>query len=558
MQLAFDFLEMEQAAPAVKKAGAVVYRPYQVKAIDSVFEQWESHSSTLVVSATGTGKSVIFSGTMERFSRPGRYLVLAHRDELVRQAAGHAKRAGLSAGIEMASMRSSSEDVIVSTIQTQCSYSNCTGCFNRPYLSQNCMKCSGSGKIRRFSRFNPFDFGLLIIDEAHHATAESYRTVLQWYGQNPDLKILLVTATPKRSDKIGLHNVCQSVAFEYDVIDAISDGWLVPIRQRFVEVAGLDLSKVATQSGDLQAGGVERAFINATMDEEYMLHQVAKPTIDEAKGRPTILFAPGQDYAKKITAAFNAYPGVTAECIIDSVSKEHRQEIIARYKNGQTQILVNCMVFTEGFDAPETAVVANCRPTKSDSLYRQMIGRGTRPLPGLVDGIATAERRAEAIANSRKPYCTVLDFVGNAGRHKLVSVVDVLAGDGVDKVDLEAALKYARKRNEALDMNEVIEKQRQKRLEREAKRKANKRKVEQTSHFAHEVDYRTTDVDPFAGDAATAVSTKPSKTGTLTDKQFSFLTQRVGLSYEEAAVLSKENASKKIGQWIKRKQLKGK
>jgi superfamily II DNA or RNA helicase len=535
----------------------IKYRPYQIEAIDSVFGEWETFSSTLVVSATGTGKSVIFSGVMERFDKPGRYLVLAHREELIRQAVQHARNAGLSAAMEMAGYRAGKEDVIVSTIQTQSSYSNCRECMNKPHLSESCNNCGQTGKVRRFTNFNPMDFGLIIIDEAHHATADSYRMVLEWYRKNPDLKILLVTATPKRGDDVGLHNVCESVAFEYDMVDAIADGYLVPVRQKFVEVSGLDLSAVKTQSGDLSTGGVEKAFINSSIDEEYMLHQIAKPTVLESAGRPTILFAPGQEYAKKITAAFNAYEGVTAECIVDSTPREARREIINRYKTGQTQILVNCMVFTEGFDAPNTAVVANCRPTKSESLYRQMIGRGTRPLPGIVDSVSTAEERMQAIASSPKPYCTVLDFVGNSGRHKLVSVVDVLSGDDIDPVDLEAALKYARKKQEALDMQKLLEEVKQKRIEREEKRKAAARVVAQTKTFAENARYTATDVDLFYGDKSTGPLAPAIRLDSITKAQLIFITSKMGWPKERASRLSKKAAGRLIGEWIEGKN-KGK
>lgn len=544
----------EQEYQVAKKS--IVYRPYQVEAIDSVFREWETFCSTLVVSATGTGKSVIFSGVMERFDRPGRCLVLAHREELIRQATQHARNAGLSASMEMAGLRAGKEDVVVSTIQTQASYSNCRECMNKPHLADSCEACGQTGKVRRFTRFNPMDFGLIIIDEAHHATADSYRVVLEWYKKNPNLKILLVTATPKRGDDVGLHNVCESVAFEYDMIDAIADGYLVPVRQKFVEVEGLDLSTVKTQGGDLKIGGVERAFISASLDEEYMLHQIAKPTVLESAGRPTILFAPGQEYAKKITAAFNAYEGVTAECIIDSTPREARREIINRYKTGQTQILVNCLVFTEGFDAPNTAVVANCRPTKSESLYRQMIGRGTRPLAGLVDSIHTAEERMKAISESAKPYCTVLDFVGNSGRHKLVSVADVLAGDDVDPVDLEAALKYARKRQEALDMQKVLEDIKQKRIEREEKRKASARIVAQTKTFAENARYTATDVDLFSGDKSSAPLAPAIRLDSITKAQLSFIISKMGWPQDRAARLTKKAAGRLIGEWIEGKNKK--
>jgi superfamily II DNA or RNA helicase len=456
--------------------------------------------------------------------------------------------------MEMAGLRAGKEDVVVSTIQTQASYSNCRECMNKPHLADSCEACGQTGKVRRFTRFNPMDFGLIIIDEAHHATADSYRVVLEWYKKNPSLKILMVTATPKRGDDVGLHNVCESVAFEYDMIDAIADGYLVPVRQKFVEVEGLDLSTVKTQGGDLKIGGVERAFISASLDEEYMLHQIAKPTVLESAGRPTILFAPGQEYAKKITAAFNAYEGVTAECIIDSTPREARREIINRYKTGQTQILVNCLVFTEGFDAPNTAVVANCRPTKSESLYRQMIGRGTRPLAGLVDSIHTAEERMKAISESAKPYCTVLDFVGNSGRHKLVSVADVLAGDDVDPVDLEAALKYARKRQEALDMQKVLEDIKQKRIEREEKRKASARIVAQTKTFAENARYTATDVDLFSGEKSSAPLAPTIRLDSITKSQLSFIINKMGWPHERAVRLTKKTAGRLIGEWIEGKK----
>lgn len=536
------------------KRKEIIYRPYQLEAIESVFREWDTFGSTLVVSATGTGKSVIFSGVMERFDKPGRFLVLAHREELIRQAVQHARNAGLSAAMEMAGFRAGKEDVVVSTIQTQSSYSNCRECMNKPHLSASCIPCEQTGKVRRFTNFNPKDFSLIIIDEAHHATADSYRVVLEWYRQNPELKVLMVTATPKRSDDVGLHNVCESVAFEYDMVEAIADGYLVPVRQKFVEVSGLDLSAVKTQSGDLSIGGVERAFISSSIDEEYMLHQIAKPTVLESAGRPTILFAPGQEYAKKITAAFNAYDGVTAECIVDSTPREARREIINRYKTGKTQILVNCMVFTEGFDAPNTAVVANCRPTKSESLYRQMIGRGTRPLPGLVDSVGTAEERRDAIASSGKPHCTVLDFVGNSGRHKLVSVANVLAGDEIDPVDLEAALKYARKRQEALDMQKVLEEVRQKRIEREEKRKAAARVVAQTKTFAENARYTATDVDLFSGEKSTGPLAPAIRLDSITKAQMIFITSKLGWPHERAAKLSKKAAGRIIGEFIEGKK----
>ena len=288
-----------------------------------------------------------------------RMLVLAHRKELIYQAVAHAREAGLEVGIEMGHHRAHDETVVVSSVQTQVAKRKCRVCRNVEGVVETCEACDCRGSVRRFERFNPSDFGLLILDEAHHATAKTYRLVMEWYRQNPDLKILMVTATPKRSDKVGLHNVCESVAFEMDLRTAIHDGWLVPIRQRFVTVDSLDLSEVKTKAGgDLADGELERAFIGETdREEEELLHAIAKPCLDEAKGEPVLVFASGQTHAEKLTAAFNAYDGVTAEMVIDKTDSEERRRIIERYKGRETQVLVGCMVFTEGFDAPGTVVV---------------------------------------------------------------------------------------------------------------------------------------------------------------------------------------------------------
>lgn len=425
-----------------------------------------------------------------------RVLILAHREELIFQAVGHARNAGLTAGIEMGNHRAHNEEVVVSTVQTQIAKRKCRAC-----KGEKCDACEYRGSVRRMEHFNPHHFGLVIIDEAHHSTAKSYRLVMEWFKQNPDLKILMVTATPRRADGIGMHNVCDSVAYEMDLRTAIDDGWLCPIRQRFVTVEGLDLSNVKTKAGgDLADGELEKAFLGDTdEDEEYMLHSIAKPCLEEAKGQPLLVFASGVAHAEKLTAAFNAYDGVTAELVIGTTDKEERKRIIDRYKRADTQVLCGCGVFTEGFDAPGTAVVAVARPTKSESLYLQMIGRGTRPLAGIVDGLDTAEDRRNAIAHSLKPNCVILDFIGNSGNHKLISVADVLAGEDVDPIDLEAALAEAKELDSPQDMEELLEKAKEAREQREAKAEEERKRRLTTRRKADEARYTATDVDLFDG-----------------------------------------------------------
>lgn len=486
-----------------------------------------------------------------------RMLVLAHREELIYQAVAHARNAGLAAGIEMGNHRAAREEVIVSSVQTQIAARKCRACSGK-----GCEVCNGRGSIRRFERFDPHEFGLLIIDEAHHATADSYRLVMEWYRQNPNLKILLVTATPRRSDKVGLHNVCDSVAYEMDLREAIGEGWLTPIRQRFVTVESLDLSKVGTKAGgDLADGELERAFLGETSEEEEkLLHSIAKPCIDEAQGRPTLIFASGCDHAQKLTAAFNAYSNVRAELVLGRTDKDERKRIIGRYKHGETNVLVGVGVFTEGFDAPGTTVLGIARPTKSESLYLQMIGRGTRSLAGTVDGIESAEGRRQAIAASGKPHCVVLDFVGNSGTHKLRSVADVLAGSNVKPIDLEAALAEAKRIGEAVDMEELIAKAKQAREESE-KRKAEKaererqKKLESTQHRAERADYTAEDVDLFGGRPFDPFSDYDPEPWQATPKQVNLLIA-MGVVPEVATQYSKIQAGAVIDK-LKKKQVGG-
>jgi len=520
--------------------GIVTLRPYQRDAVTAIFNEWNRYTSTLLCLPTGTGKSVCFSAVMDRAmaeNPDGRVLVLAHREELILQAVKHAENVGLVAGIEMGSQRVTNESVVISTVQTQTAWSKCRSCFG-----EGCDFCHGKGKRRRLQRFKPRDFSTLIIDEAHHAAAETYRIVMEWYKQNPLLKILMVTATPKRTDKIGLHNVCESVAYEMELRDAITDGWLVPIRQQFVTVEGLDLSKVRTRQGDLVDGERERAFLGETsQDEEHLLHAIAYPTIQAAKGQRALVFAAGQEHAEKLTAAFNAYDGVEAEFVIDKTDRVERRKIVQRFKDGKTQVLVNCMVFTEGFDVPDAVVCANARPTKSISLYQQMIGRVTRPGAGVVDGFDTAEERRESIANSSKPNCLVLDFTGDSGNHKLVSVGDILSGDDVDPIDLEAALIAAEEAGEPVDIEELIEKAKQAREESEKRKEEERKKRMQTQSFASGGKIHTTDVDIFGGKGFDPFSDYTPGPTQASQKQVAFL-MKLGVSPETATTYGKRQA----------------
>jgi superfamily II DNA or RNA helicase len=410
----------------IETVSGVNLRDYQRDAISSVFDKLRDNQSTLVVMATGLGKTVVFADIIRRAraaGRPWRTLVLAHREELINQAAETIRRiAGCTVDIEMGDQRASSDflrkaPVVVSTVQTQ---------------------VAGRGDSKRMHRFDPKEFGLIIVDEAHHAIGASYRSVIEHYTANETVKVIGVTATPDRLDEAALGEVFSSVAYEFGIREGIDCGWLVPVRQRVVHVGGLDFSACRTTGGDLNAGD-----LNAVLEYEATLHGMVYPTIDIVGTRRCLIFAASVAHAHRISEILNRHRAGCAVAVDANTPRDERRAMFAGFSEGQYQFLVNVGVATEGWDDSAldglgVQVIAMMRPTKSRSLYSQMIGRGTRPLPGTVDGVALADGRKEAIAASRKDGVTVLDYCGNAGRHKLVHCVDALAGKSSKEIS-EAA-----------------------------------------------------------------------------------------------------------------------
>ena len=496
----------------------MILRPYQSAASDAIFKEWQENDSTLVVMPTGGGKTVLFADVIRRVF-PRRALVIAHREELIFQARDKIQRVtGLSADVEMGEYRAEGglfgqARVVVSTIQTQ---------------------CSGGDGGGRMAKFDPQRFGVLIIDEAHHATSPSYRRVIDYYRTNPALKVLGVTATPDRADEAALGQVFQSVAFDYEVLDAIHDGWLVPIEQQMVHVEGLDYSSIRTTAGDLNGGDLA-----AVMEAEKNLQQMASASLAIIGSRRALVFTASVKSAEMTAEIFNRHRPEMAAWVCGKTEREERRRVLAEFAAGKRQVVCNCGVLTEGFDDPGVEVILMGRPTKSRSLYSQMVGRSTRPLPGVVDGPETAEARRAAIAASAKPSCLVVDFVGNAGKHKLVTSADILGGK-VSEEAVELAVTRARKAGGPVKMAEALDEaeeelNEQKRLA-EAARRA---RLVATARFT------TQSVDPF--DVLHIDPLKPrgwDATRQLTEKQRSLLAKQGinpdGISFSQGKQLIAE------------------
>ncbi|HUW21032.1 MAG TPA: DEAD/DEAH box helicase [Sedimentisphaerales bacterium] len=454
----------------------IIFRPYQTEAFDGIRTQLAQNNSTLLVMATGLGKTVVFSQAVNHYLQFGRVMILAHREELVGQAARHLKRiTGIEPDIEMSDYRVIEygvfrSKIIVGTIQTQ---------------------VSGMNGRCRMHKFNPDEFSLLIIDEAHHSAAKSYLRVIDYYCQNPNLKVLGVTATPDRADERRLGQIFESVAYEYGIREGIDDGWLVPISQRSVYVEGLDYSSIRTTAGDLNGGDLARV-----LEFEEMLHGIASPTIELCGDRKTLIFAASLVQADRLTEILNRHKPQSAEWVHGSTPKEERRKLFPRYAAGEFQYLVNVGVTTEGFDEPGIQVVVMARPTKSRSLYAQEAGRGTRTLPGIIDGLENSETRKEAIRLSGKPCLEIIDFVGNAGRHRLITSADILGGKYSDAIVERAKRNTEEKSVETSAPVDVFDELQLAEWEIERE----KREAIEAAHRKHlklQAKYSTAKVNPF-------------------------------------------------------------
>ena len=486
-------------------------RDYQIEAEAGIFREFGEHASTLTVLPTGLGKTVLFADVIRRMHERGaRAMVLAHREELITQAADKIRRVtGLEAQIEMgdyhvSGMFGEMPPVVVSTVQTH---------------------CAGGDGAGRMSKFDPADFGLLVIDEAHHATAGTYRRCIDWYRQNADCKVLGVTATPDRADEAALGQVFESVAYEYGVLDAINNGWLVPIEQQMVTVGTLDFSGVKTTAGDLNQGDLAEV-----MEDERNLQGVAAPTVEICGERRAIVFAASVEQAERLCEIINRYRPDRARWICGKTDKEDRRKILADFKAGRVQFVVNVGVLTEGFDDAGVEVVVMARPTKSRALYAQMAGRGTRPaedIAGKLGDIPTAAERCALIRESRKPSCLIVDFVGNAGRHKLCTSADILGGNIDDEVVSEVS-RRVRENGRPVDVTEELAKVKAEIEERKRREAATRAGLQARAQFL------VTKIDPFdQWDLTPAQERGWDRGKRFTPKQSQVLLERIGVDPEK-------------------------
>jgi len=344
----------------------IEWRPYQTEIIDAVFVDWQSHNSVLAVAATGAGKTNILFGVVERYisENPGaRVAIMAHRKELIDQPLARLGQfwphLTQRAGIVMANTNDCHRQIIIATVQTL-----------------------GNKKDHRLQELLSYGkIDLLIIDEAHHCKNEgTYNNVITGLRTaNPALKLLGVTATPERGDKKSLSEVFEKEAANVGVMRLIDEGFLCQPNVHGVKT-NIDLSGVSVQgSGGNRDYNNEQLVAAVETDDCFKL--VVKTHMDKIGHRPTIAFVPSVAGAYRLAGLLQAQ-GIKAIAADGTTDKCERSDILDGFRSGKYTTLVNCQLWTEGLDLPQLECCHLVRPTKSDALYLQMVGRCLRIHPG--------------------------------------------------------------------------------------------------------------------------------------------------------------------------------
>lgn len=438
-------------------------RPYQTGATDALCQAFleQGTNRLLIKKPTGTGKTVWFASLLTdprivawlaQFpERERKMLVIAHRQELLYQAAEKLRRAnpGIVVDIEQGDDRASRySDIVVASIQT--------------------LQAMKFRRLERLLRHHAFR--IVIVDEAHHAAAATYRTALvrlgflppadasetdnieapdyddvavmtkaleTWDRDAPKDRLLIgVTATPNRSDAVGLGCVFQSIAYSYDLRQAVEDGWLVSIVPWAIETK-TNLDAVRMTHGDFNQKDLGEA-----VNQELRNRLAVAGWREHAAGLSTIAFTVNVAHAHALAEAFRA-AGVRAEALSGETPWEERRDLLARYTAGEVEVITNCMVLTEGTDLPRTGCILHAKPTQSATLYEQMTGRGLRLFPG-------------------KDACIVIDVVDVSRRHSLAQAPVLyglppgLVAEGQTLTALERDLEALREQYPTVDIYELL------------------------------------------------------------------------------------------------------
>lgn len=363
---------------------AINIRDYQAELIAAVRQEMRQHNSVVMQSPTGSGKTLTTAWIVDSVrKKEKRCIFCVHRIELLHQTSKSFTSLGIPHGFI-----ASSED----------------------YDPNQLTHIAGIDTLRR-RMDQVVEPDLLVIDEAGHAMSETWQKVINYW---PKAKKLLITATPERLDGKGLRHVAQSMVIGKSPRWLIDEGYLSPYR--VFAPAAPDLSGVKITGGDYSS-----AQLAIVMDKSSITGDAVEHYKKHCAGMRSIVFAVNIEHSKHIVQQFND-AGITAAHLDGTFGKIERENVIERFRYGETTILSNVNILTEGFDVPGVQAAILLRPTKSLALYLQMVGRALRPIYADDAVLETKEGRVAAIAEGAKPSAIILDHTGNCKIHGLPGI----------------------------------------------------------------------------------------------------------------------------------------
>ena len=354
-------------------------RPYQRECVTSIVASYKKGLRRVLVSLpTGTGKTVIFASFPRALRMKRKLLILAHRDELLEQAVDKLQRVApdVPVAIVQGQRRASDEArVLVASVATL-----------------------GRSESSRLAALDPDEFSVVVVDEAHHAVAPTYRRILDHFGlfSGGDRLLVGFTATPRRGDGQDLGDVFEEIVYSRSIEEMVREEWLCPITGWRVST-NVDLDRVPMRRGDFVESQLAR-----TVNVGERNVAVVRAYHDFAKGRRAIVFCADVAHAQAMAEAFTE-GGVSSRAVWGAMPREERRESLTALSEGTTAVLTNCNLLTEGFDEPRVDCIVMARPTRSRLLYAQMIGRGTRTHAG-------------------KENLVVIDVADNSRQHSLAGL----------------------------------------------------------------------------------------------------------------------------------------
>lgn len=439
----------------------MILRPYQNHTVESVARAWPEFRRVLVVSPTGSGKTICFSHLAKiEWQKTWRTLVLVDQDELVWQALDKLERTtGIKGEPEKAEHHASkTAPVVVATVQSM---------------------------IRRLDQWPANHFSLVIADEADKSISDSWQTVLKHF----DARVCGFTATPNRTDKRNLGQFYECIAAEIKLFDLINDGFVSPIKVQMLPVP-IDLSAVRIRNGDFDPDELDAAITP-------YLDAVARGIAEHALFRKTLVFLPLIKTSHKFVEIARAH-GLNAEHI-DGTSDD-RKEKLKRFADGEFDILANSALLTRGYDDPAIDCVVPLRPTKSVTLYTQIVGRGTRIAEGKRDLL-------------------LLDFLYQSTKHNICRPAHLIATDDIEAEIITKATEQAALPGsvvQELDLQElakVASSQREealrKRLDEQRRKKSKTITAEEFALLHHSPELA--DYEPVMAWESSAVSDRQAK-----------------------------------------------